>query len=50
MNIKRLLSSLRLVVDEIETKNYVCRRYEFRSGSERRNCYVKRKHKKRNRR
>lgn len=50
MNLERLLSSRRLVVDEIETKNWICRRYEFWSGPGRFNCYVRRKHKKRNRR
>lgn len=46
MNLERLLNSLHMVVDDIETKNWICRRYEFRSSSERRNCYVRRKHKK----
>lgn len=50
MNLERLLNSLHIVVDEIETKNWICRRYEFWSGLERLNCYVRRKHKKRNRR
>lgn len=36
--------------DNIETKNYICQRYEFWLGSKRIYCYVKRKHKKRNRR
>ena len=50
MNLERLLSSRRVVFDKIETKNWVCRRYELWLGSERRKCYVRRKHKKRNRR
>ena len=50
MNLERLLNSRRVVADEIETKNWICRRYEFWAGSERRNRYVRRKHKKRKRR
>lgn len=50
MNLKRLLNSRRVVADDIETKNWICRRYEVWEGSERIKCYVKRKHKKRNRR
>ena len=50
MNLERLLSSSRVVFDEIETKNWYCRRYAVWEGSERTKCYVKRKHKKRNRR
>lgn len=50
MNLERLLSSRRVVFDGIETKNWICRRYELWLGSERIKCYVRRKHKKRNRR
>ena len=50
MNLERLLSSRRVVADEIETKNWICRRYELWLGSERLYGYVRRKHKKRNRR
>lgn len=50
MNLERLLSSRRVVFDEIEMKNWICRHYELWLGSERIKCYVKRKHKKRNRR
>lgn len=50
MNLERLLSSRRVVFDEIETKNWICRRYEVWKGSERIKRYVRRKHKKRNRR
>ena len=50
MNLERLLSSRGMSADEIETKNWVCRRYELWLGSERTKCYVKRKHKKRKRR
>lgn len=50
MNLERLLSNRSVVVDEIKTKNWICRRYAFWEGSERTKCYVKRKHKKRNRR
>lgn len=50
MNLERLLSSRHLVFDEIETKNWICRRYELWECSERLNCYVRRKHKKRKRR
>lgn len=50
MNLERLLSSRRVVADDIETKNWICRRYELWEGSERIKCYVKRKHKKRKRR
>ena len=50
MNLERLLSSRGMSADEIETKNWICRRYELWLGSEKLYCYVKRKHKKRNRR
>nr|DAV28101.1 MAG TPA: hypothetical protein [Caudoviricetes sp.] len=50
MNLERLLNSRGMSADDIETKNWICRRYELWLGSERRNCYVRRKHKKRNRR
>lgn len=50
MNLKRLFGSRRVVADEIETKNWICRRYEVWEGSERLCCKVKRKHKKQNRR
>ena len=50
MNLKRLLSSRRVVAVDIETKNWICRSYEFYEGSERRKCYVRRKHKKLKRR
>lgn len=50
MNLERLLSSRRVVFDDIETKNWICRRYELWLGSERLWCKVRRKHKKRNRR
>ena len=50
MKLERLFSSRRVVADDIETKNYICKRYEFWLGSERLYCKVKRKHKKRKRR
>lgn len=50
MNLERLLSSRRVVADEIETKNWICKRYEVWEGSERLYCKVRRKHKKHNRR
>ncbi len=50
MNIERLLNSRRMVTDEIETKNWICKRYELWLGSERLYYKVRRKHKKRNRR
>ena len=48
MNLKRLLSSRRVVAYDIDTKNWICRRYELWECSERLNCYVRRKHKKHN--
>ena len=33
MNLERLLSSRRVVFDDIETKNWICRRYECWEGS-----------------
>lgn len=50
MNLVRLLNSRGMSADDIETKNRIYRRYEFWEGSERTKCYVRRKHKKRNRR
>ena len=50
MNLERLLNSRRVVFDNIETKNWYCRRYELWEGSERLYGYVRRKHKKRKRR
>lgn len=50
MNLERLLSNDRLVTDNIETKNWMCRRYEVWLGSERLNCYVRRKQKRKHRR
>lgn len=55
MNLERLsifrgAKGIETKTDDIETKNYICRRYEFWLGSKRIYCYVKRKHKKRNRR
>ena len=50
MNLERLLNSRGMSADEIETKNWICRRYELWLGSERLYCKVRRKHKKRKRR
>lgn len=50
MNLKRLFGSRRVVADDIETKNWICRRYAVWEGSERLYFKVRRKHKKRNRR
>lgn len=50
LSIFRGACGIEIKTDDIETKNYICRRYEFWEGSERIYCYVKRKHKKRNRR
>ena len=49
MNIERFWNS-RMSAGEIETKNWICKRYELWFGSERFYCKVRRKHKKRNRR
>lgn len=50
LSIFRGVKGIETKTDDIETKNYICRRYEFWLGSKRIYCYVKRKHKKRNRR
>ena len=50
MNLERLLNSRRVVADDIETKNWICRRYELWECAERLYGYVRRKHKKRKRR
>ena len=57
MNLERLSNfrgmktgEIETKTDDIETKNWYCRRYETWLGSERLYCKVRRKHKKRNRR